>query len=104
MNIRPNRVTPSMPKNTAVPRMCRHEDAIATRRKKSRTKASWEMLQPSRAGFRLDNSDAPMPRSRFWALFQPFTAVELKEIRERCRPFAADGRYEPFKMSTKDVY
>lgn len=33
--------------------------------------------------------------------FQPFTAAELKELRERCRQFAADGRYELFKMSTK---
>lgn len=33
--------------------------------------------------------------------FQPFTSAELKELRERCRQFAADGRYELFKMSTK---
>ena len=33
--------------------------------------------------------------------FQPFTATELKELREQCRQFAADGRYELFKMTTK---
>jgi uncharacterized protein len=33
--------------------------------------------------------------------FQPFTAAELKELRDQCRPFAADGRYELFKMTTK---
>jgi hypothetical protein len=33
--------------------------------------------------------------------FQPFTATELKELRDHCRQFAADGRYELFKMTTK---
>ncbi len=33
--------------------------------------------------------------------FQPFTAAEMKDLRERCRQFAADGRYELFKMTTK---
>jgi hypothetical protein len=33
--------------------------------------------------------------------FLPFTAAELKELRDQCRPFAADGRYELFKMTTK---
>jgi aryl-alcohol dehydrogenase-like predicted oxidoreductase len=33
--------------------------------------------------------------------FQPFTAAELKELRDQCRQFAADGRYELFKMTTK---
>ena len=33
--------------------------------------------------------------------FQPFTATELKELRDQCRQFAADGRYELFKMTTK---
>ncbi|HTB94706.1 MAG TPA: aldo/keto reductase [Candidatus Sulfotelmatobacter sp.] len=33
--------------------------------------------------------------------FQPFTAAELKELRDHCRQFAADGRYELFKMTTK---
>jgi len=33
--------------------------------------------------------------------FQPFTATELKELRGQCRQFAADGRYELFKMTTK---
>jgi len=33
--------------------------------------------------------------------FQPYTAAEMKDLRERCRQFAADGRYELFKMSTK---
>jgi aryl-alcohol dehydrogenase-like predicted oxidoreductase len=33
--------------------------------------------------------------------FQPFTAAELKELRNQCRQFAGDGRYELFKMTTK---
>ena len=33
--------------------------------------------------------------------FQPLTATELKELRDQCRQFAADGRYELFKMTTK---
>ena len=33
--------------------------------------------------------------------FQPFTAAELKELRDQCRQFAGDGRYELFKMTTK---
>jgi uncharacterized protein len=33
--------------------------------------------------------------------FKPFTATELKELRDHCRQFAADGRYELFKMTTK---
>jgi hypothetical protein len=33
--------------------------------------------------------------------FQPYTTAELADLRERCRRFAADGRYELFKMSTK---
>jgi uncharacterized protein len=33
--------------------------------------------------------------------FQPFTETELKELRDQCRQFAADGRYELFKMTTK---
>ena len=33
--------------------------------------------------------------------FQPFTAAELKELREKCQKLAADGRYELFKMSVK---
>ena len=35
------------------------------------------------------------------ANFQPFTDAELKELRDQCRQFAADGRYELFKMTTK---
>jgi aryl-alcohol dehydrogenase-like predicted oxidoreductase len=33
--------------------------------------------------------------------FQPMTDAELRALREQCRRFAADGRYELFKMSTK---
>jgi hypothetical protein len=33
--------------------------------------------------------------------FQPFTAAELKELRDQCRQFAGDGQYELFKMTTK---
>ena len=33
--------------------------------------------------------------------FQPFTAAELKELRDQCRQLAADGRNELFKMTTK---
>jgi aryl-alcohol dehydrogenase-like predicted oxidoreductase len=31
--------------------------------------------------------------------FQPMTAQELDELRARCAPVAADGRYEPYKSS-----
>ncbi|MCU1271103.1 MAG: Aldo/keto reductase [Acidobacteriaceae bacterium] len=33
--------------------------------------------------------------------FQPFSAAELQELRDQCHQFAADGRYELFKMTTK---
>ncbi len=33
--------------------------------------------------------------------FQPFSAAEMSELRDRCRTFASDGRYELFKVSTK---
>ena len=33
--------------------------------------------------------------------FQPFTAAELKKLRDQCRQLAGDGRYELFKMTTK---
>lgn len=33
--------------------------------------------------------------------FQPFSAAQMKDLREKCRQFAADGRYELFKMSVK---
>lgn len=31
--------------------------------------------------------------------FQPFSAAEMQQLRERCRKFAADGRFEHYKMS-----
>ena len=33
--------------------------------------------------------------------FQPFTQAQLKELRDRCKVLAADGRFELFKMTTK---
>jgi aryl-alcohol dehydrogenase-like predicted oxidoreductase len=33
--------------------------------------------------------------------FQPFSAAELQELRDQCHQFAADGRNELFKMTTK---
>jgi uncharacterized protein len=33
------------------------------------------------------------------ANFQPMTPDEMQSIRERCRPKAADGRYELYKVS-----
>jgi hypothetical protein len=33
--------------------------------------------------------------------FQPLSANEMQKLRERCLKFAADGRYELFKMTTK---
>ena len=33
--------------------------------------------------------------------FQPFSSGEMQELRDRCRTFASDGRYELFKMTTK---
>lgn len=33
--------------------------------------------------------------------FQPYTAAELQDLREKCRKLAADGRFELFKMTTK---
>jgi aryl-alcohol dehydrogenase-like predicted oxidoreductase len=33
--------------------------------------------------------------------FQPLAAGEMQSLRDQCRKFAGDGRYELFKMSTK---
>lgn len=33
--------------------------------------------------------------------FQPFSSAESKNLREKCRELAADGRFELFKMTTK---
>jgi aryl-alcohol dehydrogenase-like predicted oxidoreductase len=33
--------------------------------------------------------------------FTPMTAAEMQSLRERCRPLAADGRYELFKTTKK---
>ena len=33
--------------------------------------------------------------------FQPMTAAELLQLRERCRSAASDGRYELFKTTKK---
>ena len=33
--------------------------------------------------------------------FQPFTQAQLKELRDRRKVLAADGRFELFKMTTK---
>src|SRR6204780_2602674 len=33
--------------------------------------------------------------------FQPYPAAEMKDLRDRCKQLAADGRYELFKMTTK---
>src|SRR5271156_101307 len=33
--------------------------------------------------------------------FQPMTAAEMQALRDRCRPYAADGRFELYKSSLK---
>jgi aryl-alcohol dehydrogenase-like predicted oxidoreductase len=33
--------------------------------------------------------------------FKPMTAAEMDELRNRCKPYAADGRYELYKLSLK---
>jgi aryl-alcohol dehydrogenase-like predicted oxidoreductase len=33
--------------------------------------------------------------------FQPFSAAQMKDLRDSCQKLAADGRFELFKMSTK---
>jgi aryl-alcohol dehydrogenase-like predicted oxidoreductase len=33
--------------------------------------------------------------------FRPFSAAQMQQLRDRCRPVAADGRYELFKTSVK---
>lgn len=33
--------------------------------------------------------------------FQPMTENEMATLRERCAQYAADGRYEPYKVSLK---
>jgi aryl-alcohol dehydrogenase-like predicted oxidoreductase len=33
--------------------------------------------------------------------FQPLSTAEMQNLRDQCRKFAADGRYELFKMTTK---
>jgi hypothetical protein len=33
--------------------------------------------------------------------FKPYTESEMNQLRDRCRPDAADGRYELYKLSLK---
>jgi len=33
--------------------------------------------------------------------FKPMAAAEMDELRNRCKQYAADGRYEPYKLSLK---
>jgi len=33
--------------------------------------------------------------------FQPMTQADMQALRERCKVFAADGRYELFKVTKK---
>jgi hypothetical protein len=33
--------------------------------------------------------------------FTPMTPAEMDALRQRCAPFAADGRFEPYKASLK---
>ena len=33
--------------------------------------------------------------------FQPFSQVEMQALRDRCKEFAADGRYELYKVLTQ---
>ena len=33
--------------------------------------------------------------------FEPMTPAEMQALRDRCRPYAADGRFELYKVSLK---
>jgi uncharacterized protein len=33
--------------------------------------------------------------------FQPMTESEMNDMRDRCAPTAADGRFEPYKVSLR---
>ena len=33
--------------------------------------------------------------------FKPLSATEMQALRDRAKPYAADGRFEPYKVSLK---
>ena len=49
----------------------------------------------------MDSLDVLHQNLRVARGFAPMTAAEMTELRARCAPTAADGRYEPYKVSIK---
>ena len=47
----------------------------------------------------MDSLDVLHQNLRVARGFQPMTDAEMQELRQRCAPVAADGRYEPYKVS-----
>ncbi len=49
----------------------------------------------------IDSSDVLQQNLRVARGFTPMTAAEMQALRERCAEVAADGRFEPYKLSLK---
>jgi uncharacterized protein len=49
----------------------------------------------------IDSLDVLHQNLRVAQNFQPMTAQEMDELRNRCKPYSADGRYELYKLSLK---
>ncbi len=49
----------------------------------------------------IDSLEVLRQNLRIAQKFKPMTAEEMDELRERCKPDAADGRYELYKLSLK---
>jgi hypothetical protein len=61
-----------------------------------------------RCGLRVDQNPFPSDARRVLQQnlqiaqnFKPFSEAEMQELRDRCKPDAADGRYELYKLSLK---
>jgi aryl-alcohol dehydrogenase-like predicted oxidoreductase len=49
----------------------------------------------------IDSLDVLHQNLRIAQNFKPMTAQEMDELRDRCKPYSADGRYELYKLSLK---
>jgi uncharacterized protein len=49
----------------------------------------------------IDSLDVLRQNLRIAQNFKPMTTAEMDELRNRCKPYAADGRYEIYKMSLR---
>jgi hypothetical protein len=49
----------------------------------------------------IDSLDVLQQNLQIARNFTPMSASEMDELRNRCKPYAADGRYELYKLSLK---